>query len=58
MPDSEAKRKWMKENTLKLGLKFNLNTDADIVEKLRTVPNRNGYIKQLIRDDIAKNTTK
>ncbi len=54
MPDSEAKRKWMKENTLKLGLKFNLNTDADIVEKLRTVPNRNGYIKQLIRDDIAK----
>ena len=30
------------------------NTEADIIEKLESVPNRAGYIKALIRADIAK----
>lgn len=29
-------------------------TEADIIEKLESVPNKAGYIKQLIRDDISK----
>lgn len=36
------------------GLKLNLETDADIIEKLTSVPSMQGYIKQLIRDDIAR----
>ena len=34
---------------------FFSSTEADIIEKLETVPNRAGYIKALIRADIAKN---
>lgn len=36
------------------GLKLNNVTDADIIEKLASVPSMQGYIKQLIRDDIAR----
>lgn len=30
-------------------------TEADIIKKLESVPNKAGYIKQLIRADIAAN---
>ena len=33
-------------------IKLNTETDADIIEKLEAVENRNGYIKELIRRDI------
>ena len=33
---------------------MNLVYDADIIEKLSSVPNVQGYIKQLIREDIAR----
>ncbi len=36
-----------------LYLKFNNGTDSDILEKLSSVPNRQGYIKSLIRQDIG-----
>lgn len=50
----ESKTKWDKENTTVVTMKLNKNQDADIIEKLKSVPNRQGYIKQLIRGDIAK----
>lgn len=34
-------------------LKIILTTEMDIWEKLQSVPNKNGYIKSLIRADIA-----
>ena len=34
------------------GLKLNHGTDADIIEKLASVPSMQGYIKELIRRDI------
>ena len=30
-------------------------TDADIIVKIKSVPNKSGYIKKLIREDIARN---
>lgn len=54
MPDSEAKRDWMKSNTTFIGLKLNNNTDSDIIQKLATVPSKQGYIKALIKADIEK----
>lgn len=41
-------------NTKQIRLKLNLKTDADILEKLSEVDNMQGYIKSLIRADIAK----
>lgn len=29
-------------------------TEQDIIQKLESVPNKAGYIKKLIRDDIAR----
>lgn len=50
-----AKDKYDKENTRPLKLKLNLKLDADILAKLETVPSMQGYIKRLIREDIARN---
>ena len=33
----------------------NVNTEQDILDKLDSIENKNGYIKALIRADIAKN---
>lgn len=46
--------KYNKANTKSMALRFNLKTDADILEKLDNVPSKLGYIKQLIRADIEK----
>lgn len=43
------------QNTRQVKFKFNLKTDNDILAKLETVPSMQGYIKQLIREDIARN---
>lgn len=46
--------KYDKNNTVQIKMKLNKNTDADIIEKLETVENRQGYIKELILNDIKK----
>lgn len=48
-----ATQKYNKANTIQVVCRFNRNTDADIVQKLSEVGNKNGYIKELIRKDIA-----
>lgn len=47
-----AREKYEKTNTVQLKMKLNRNTDADILAKLESVGNKQGYIKELIRDDI------
>ena len=49
-----ATAKYDKANTWQLTLKLNLKTDADVIERLRSVDNRQGYIKRLIREDMEK----
>lgn len=41
-------------NTKVYRLKVMTRTEGDIIQKLESVPNKAGYIKQLIREDIAK----
>lgn len=48
MPDSEAKRRWIAENTIFMGLKLNKRTDADIIAALDGKA-RQTEIKRLIR---------
>ena len=50
----KASKKYDKEHTKQLSLKLNLRTDVDILEKLENVPSKQGYIKMLIRKDIAE----
>lgn len=52
----ESIRKMEKEKAYirRYGLKYNINTDADIIEWLGKQPSMQGYIKDLIREDIAR----
>lgn len=52
---ARASAKYDKTNTKQFILKLNKTTDADIMEKLATVGNMQGYIKELIRQDMKKN---
>lgn len=54
MPDTKAKKEWVKKHTTTITCTFNHNTDADILRQLEAVNNRTSYIKNLIRADIAK----
>ncbi len=50
-----ANKKYDELNTTAISLKFNNNTDKDILEKLASVSSKQGYIKELIRKDIQGN---
>lgn len=49
-----SQQKYDKANTTQIRMKLNLKTDADILAKLESVGNKQGYIKALIRADIEK----
>ncbi len=48
----KASKKYNEKNTKLYPVKVNLKTEKDIYDKLESVDNVNGYIKQLIRKDI------
>ena len=50
-----ASEKYDKANTKQVILKLNKKTDKDILTHLDALPNKQGYIKELIREDM--NTT-
>ena len=49
-----ASIRYNKENTVQISLKLNRSTDADLIDSLNRVTNKQGYIKELIRKDIAR----
>lgn len=49
-----ASAKYDAANTIQFKLKLNKTTDADIIEQLKAQSNKQGYIKELIRNDISK----
>lgn len=55
---SEAQRrasaKYDAANTVQFKFKLNKKNDADIIEHLKNQPNKQGYIKDLIKEDMKK----
>ena len=49
-----ASKKSQKKNTKLESIRLTFSTDGDIIEKLNSLDNKAGYLKKLIRDDIAK----
>jgi hypothetical protein len=47
--------KWKKENMRQIRFRLNVRTDEDILARLDAQENIQGYIKSLIRADIARN---
>lgn len=48
----DAQNKYHREHSRSISIRLMLNTEQDIIEKLDSVPNKAGYIKRLIRQDI------
>ena len=51
----KAHQQWVAKHTTRVVMNLNHNTDAAILAKLASVPSKQGYIKQLISADIARN---
>ena len=55
MPDiKKTENTW--ETIKKLSLELNAQTDADIIRQLESQSSIEGYIKRIIREDIAKHS--
>ena len=56
MPDSEAKKRWAKENMLLIGLKLHRKNDSEIIEYLEGQgENKQKIIKTALREYIKNN---
>ena len=53
-PRTKASIKYNSTHVKQIKLNLNLRTDQDIINHLETLENKQGYIKGLIREDIAK----
>lgn len=53
MTGAKASQRYARENVLKVVVGINRRTEPELVEKVESVENRSGYIKDLIRADIA-----
>ena len=47
-------KKYDENNTTRVQLKLNNKTDADIIEYLNSVDNKQGTIKRLLREEISR----
>lgn len=52
MKPQTPQERYDSKNCVRICLKLNRNTDADILAKLASVESKQGYIKRLIRADI------
>lgn len=50
----EPQKKYDKAHTVMVCVKLNIKTDADILEVLNACDNKQGFIKQCIRNNIDK----
>lgn len=54
VPRSIRDARYNAKSSKRYALKFNVKTDADLIAKLDSVSSVNGYIRQLIREDIER----
>ena len=54
MTQSDNSNRYNKLNTTTLCIRLNRKTDTDIIERLKAVQSKQGYVKRLIRQDIRE----
>ena len=54
MTQADNSNRYNKRNTTTLCIRLNRKTDTDIIERLKAVHSKQGYVKRLIRADIQK----
>lgn len=55
MADSEAKKKWDRENTILVTIKLFRASNGDIIEWLKGKENKSAAIKEVLSDYVAGN---
>lgn len=53
-PAYPSKRKYESEKVLKVTVGFSRISEKELVERIEREPSRAGYLKRLVRDDIAR----
>ena len=53
---TKTQAKYDKKNTVGFCMKLNIHTDKDIIHWLWSQPSKQGSIKRLIREEIARNS--
>lgn len=56
--ESEAKRRWQKENTVFFGLKLQKTTDKKLIAFLQSLDNKQAIIKQALREYMERQEQK
>ena len=49
-----AQERYRRAKTISIFLRLNKDTDADILQRIQDEPSKMGYVKRLIREDIAR----
>ena len=58
MTQADNSSRYNKLNTTTLCIRLNRKTDTDIIERLKAVQSKQGYVKRLIRQDIKRELDK
>lgn len=57
MTTSQSQRNALKRyqaKTVMYALRFRIDSDADVIKRMRSVENKTDYIRRLVRSDIAR----
>lgn len=54
MPDYPSKRRYDAENVVRVSVAFNRRTEPGLVARIEAEPNRAGYLKRLVREDVER----
>lgn len=55
---TQAQKRYDKKNTVGFYMKLNIHTDQDIIRWMWSQPSKQGSIKRLIREEIARSAGK
>ena len=56
MPEEKygPQRRYHAKAIVRVTVDFNRNTERELVERIESEPNRSGYIKRLVREDVER----
>ena len=55
-PETEAHKKWVKENTVFIGIRLQNGTDRELIDFLSAQTSKQGAIKTALREYIANHS--
>lgn len=54
----EYTAKWTRENTYTFSFRLTKHIDGDLIDFIKKIPNKNAYIKSLLKEELKKSIDK